>query len=37
MRIILATLVLVSLVFGADWIATWDANQESDLAGYELY
>lgn len=37
MRIILATLVLASLAFGADWIISWDANGEKDLGGYRLF
>jgi len=30
-------LFLPSIVFGADVILKWDANKESDLAGYKIY
>jgi len=37
LRYLLMTLFLVNVLYGADITATWNANSESDLAGYKVY
>ena len=37
LRYFLMTLFLVNVLYGADITGTWDANSESDLAGYKIY
>ncbi len=37
LRHLLLTFFLVNVLYGADITSSWDANSESDLAGYIVY
>ncbi len=37
LRYLLMSFFLVNVLYGADITGTWDANSESDLAGYKIY